>query len=151
MSSIRRTSTRPMSALSTFWDASPTMMTEVMPSGIFSIASGRSALGSINNAPSNPYMYGFDGALLIEPSALRPEAIEKMPEGITSVIIVGDASQKVESALIGRVDVRRIEDIEVPDAKVVANFGLNLLGTPELATPTPFYLRPPDASIPKQK
>ena len=56
MSSIRRTSTRPMSALSTFWDASPTMMTEVMPSGIFSIASGRSALGSINNAPSNPYM-----------------------------------------------------------------------------------------------
>ena len=96
-------------------------------------------------------MYGFDGALLIEPSALRPEAIEKMPEGITSVIIVGDASQKVESALIGRVDVRRIEDIEVPDAKVVANFGLNLLGTPELATPTPFYLRPPDASIPKQK
>ena len=62
-----------------------------------------------------------------------------MPEGITSVIIVGDASQKVESALIGRVDVRRIEDIEVPDAKVVANFGLNLLGTPELATPNAVF------------
>lgn len=95
-------------------------------------------------------MYGADDALLIEPTAVKPEAIEKMPENITSVIVVGDASEKIESALIGRVDVRRIHDIEVPDAKVVAALGLNILGEPALAPPTPFYLRPPDASMPKQ-
>lgn len=95
-------------------------------------------------------MHGSDDALLIEPTAVKPEAIETMPEGIVSLIVVGDASEKVESALIGRVDVRRIHDIEVPDAKVVAALGLNILGEPTLAPPTPFYLRPPDASMPKQ-
>lgn len=96
-------------------------------------------------------MYGSDGVLLIAPSAQRPEAMGNIPESVSSLVIVGDASEKIESALNGKIDVRRIHDIEVPDAKVVAALGLGFLETPELAPPTPFYLRPPDVSMPTKK
>jgi len=96
-------------------------------------------------------MYGSDGVPLSAPSAQRPEDIEIFGEGVSSLIIIGDASEKVESALNGKIDVRRIPEIEVPDAKIVATLGADFLGTPEHAPPTPFYLRPPDVSMPTKK
>ncbi len=96
-------------------------------------------------------MYGSEGVPLRAPSAQRPEDIKVIDEGVSSLIIVGDASEKIESALSGKIDVRRIPEIEVPDAKIVATLGASSLGTPELAPPMPFYLRPPDVSMPTQK
>jgi len=94
-------------------------------------------------------VYGSDGSALRPPSAQRPDELEISNEGLSSVIIIGDASEPIETALAGKIVTRRIKDIEVPDAKIVAILAADFLGKPELALPTPFYLRAPDAIKPQ--
>jgi len=94
-------------------------------------------------------IYGSGGAETSPPSAQRPDEVEILDESISSVVIVGDASEKIEQALDGKIQTRRIKEIEVPDAKIVATLALQYIEKPELALPTPFYLRAPDATKPK--
>lgn len=96
-------------------------------------------------------MYGADGTQLSAPSARRPDDVKEILEGSSSLIVVGDASEKIEHALKGRIEVQRVQEVEVPDAKIVAALGAEFLGTSERASPTPFYLRPPDVSMPTRK
>lgn len=80
------------------------------------------------------------------PAALLPEEIPDRLGARRRIAVVGDGAESVTQALGAHFQVRHFPDIDLPDPRAVARLGLNLLTTPEIAPPSPLYLRPPDAT-----
>ncbi len=95
-------------------------------------------------------VFDADGMTLLDPAAVRADAVAARLQGLRKIAIVGDAGLAVADALRSTFTVTHHAEIELPDPAVVARLGLAALSAPEKAPAVPVYLRPPDVTLPKK-
>lgn len=110
---------------------------------------GRALLVAVDSRRAEPYlqMFGPDLAPLGEPAMLEPAAV---PGWLSPgpLLVAGDGAAALRPLLEGRPDTAFATGPGLPDAAVVAALGAaRAAGLPA----QPFYLRPPDVSLPKAK
>ncbi len=93
-------------------------------------------------------IYDADGRPQGDPLALRPDDLPDRLGKVTNVVVAGDAAARVVPVLKPHLHVMHAGGIELPDPGVIASLGAAALATPESAPATPFYLRPPDVTLP---
>ena len=93
-------------------------------------------------------IYDADGRPQGDPLALRPDDLPDRLGKVTNVVVAGDAAARVVPVLKPHLHVMHAGGIELPDPAVIASLGAAALATPESAPATPFYLRPPDVTLP---
>jgi len=108
-------------------------------------------LVAVESKREEQFIAAFDpsGTALGAPAAIRPDDVSSLLGAARRVCVVGDAADKIVPVLENEFDIVRVPEIAVPDPAMVARLGLNVLKTPEKAPSTPFYLRPPDVTLPK--
>ncbi|CCQ75704.1 tRNA (adenosine(37)-N6)-threonylcarbamoyltransferase complex dimerization subunit type 1 TsaB [Magnetospira sp. QH-2] len=107
---------------------------------------GRSVVVILDSKRADFFVQCFDPALtpLGEPAALAPEALaDGLPAG--PLLLVGDGVDKAGAHLPGR-DVRVSTAASLPDPAHMAALAAD---REAVSHPTPLYLRPPDAKLPK--
>lgn len=92
-------------------------------------------------------LYGTDGQALAPGLAAPPEDLPSLVAPHRRIVVAGDAAARAVAALPG-VDVILADVDALPDPRVVAALGAEMLATPALAPAEPIYLRPPDVTMP---
>ena len=135
---------RPCLGINTF----EVLFTQVRKTGVLGDADA--VLVAVDSKREEQFIAVFDpsGMPLGEPAAMRPQEARRHLGNARRVCIVGDGADKVAPGLDNDFDVIRPPGIEVPDPVVVAELGLNFLGSNKTSPATPLYLRPPDVSVP---
>ncbi|SMH56635.1 tRNA (adenosine(37)-N6)-threonylcarbamoyltransferase complex dimerization subunit type 1 TsaB [Azospirillum agricola] len=115
---------------------------------------GRAVLVTVDSRRTEPFLQLFDAALapLGEPAMLEPAAVPawldaRLPSG-APLLIAGDGAGPLRPVLDGRPDLSWATGDGVPDAAVVAALGA---ARPAGLPAEPFYLRPPDVTLPKPR
>jgi tRNA threonylcarbamoyladenosine biosynthesis protein TsaB len=114
----------------------------------------RFLLVALESRREDLYVQYFDshGDPLREPAAIMPALFRKAVAatiGANPLLITGDAAQRAAAALAHRPDTAVLED-SPPGAVGTLRAGLRLLRLGKAAdAPRPFYLRPPDVTLPE--
>lgn len=112
---------------------------------------GRSLLVAVDSRRAEPFLQLYDAALtpVGEPAMPDPAAIAGWLDALCPsgpLLLAGDAAAAVLPLLGGRADVVPASGDGLPDAAVVAALGA---ARPTGLPAEPFYLRPPDVTLPK--
>ncbi|AWJ84056.1 tRNA (adenosine(37)-N6)-threonylcarbamoyltransferase complex dimerization subunit type 1 TsaB [Azospirillum sp. TSH58] len=121
---------------------------------------GRALLVAVDSRRSEPFLQLFHPDLTPfgEPAMLEPAAVPGWLDGLLSgdagtgaaaepLLVAGDGAAALRPLLEGRADTVFAEGPGTPDAAVVAALGARR----EVGLPAqPFYLRPPDVSLPRK-
>lgn len=115
---------------------------------------GRAVLVAVDSRRTEPFLHLFrpDLTPLGEPAMLEPAAVPGwlealLPAEAGPLLIAGDGAAALRPLLEGRAGIRFAEGPGTPDAAVVAALG----AVREAGLPAqPFYLRPPDVSLPRK-
>ena len=113
----------------------------------------KTVLCALDAKRADLYAQSFDaqGQALSEPVARLPEDVLGLLDGQTkSVIVAGDSFDRLKDLLTSQGYKAEKSDVVYPDAAYVAEIAAKR-GLPEkgAAQPSAFYIRPPDAAIPK--
>lgn len=112
---------------------------------------GRFLLVAVDSRRAEPFLQLYDAALapVGDPAMPDPAAIPGWLDGLYPsgpLLLAGDAAAAVAPLLAGRADLALASGDGLPDAAVVAALGaVRPTGLPT----EPFYLRPPDVTLPK--
>ncbi|MGA1856609.1 tRNA (adenosine(37)-N6)-threonylcarbamoyltransferase complex dimerization subunit type 1 TsaB [Azospirillum sp. 11R-A] len=112
---------------------------------------GRFLLVAVDSRRAEPFLQLYDAALapVGDPAMPDPAAIPGWLDGLYPsgpLLLAGDAAAAVAPLLAGRADLALASGDGLPDAAVVAALGaVRPTGLPA----EPFYLRPPDVTLPK--
>ncbi|CAO3413889.1 tRNA (adenosine(37)-N6)-threonylcarbamoyltransferase complex dimerization subunit type 1 TsaB [Azospirillum doebereinerae] len=115
---------------------------------------GRSVLVAIDSRRTEPFLQLFDAALapLGEPAMLEPAAVPGWLDGLlpagAPLLLAGDGATPLRAVLAERDGLSVAAGDGTPDAAVVAALGA---ARPAGLPAGPFYLRPPDVTLPKPK
>lgn len=96
-------------------------------------------------------LFGKTGHPLTEAQALLPENVVKLlPEDCKKVVVCGDSFTRLKDLLEDREVKAVCSDVTLPEARYVAQIAA-AKGLPDAdqARPSAFYIRPPDAALPK--
>jgi tRNA threonylcarbamoyladenosine biosynthesis protein TsaB len=128
---------RPLVGVTTF-----EALAHAVPPGL---VEGRTLVVAVDSRRAEPYVQAFGPGLapLGAPSMVPAEALA-LPPG--PLLLAGDGVGLLGPALAGRADAVLAEGVRNPDAAVVARIAA-ARPRPD-APPRPFYLRPPDVSMP---
>lgn len=113
---------------------------------------GRAVLVAVDSRRAEPFLHLFDAALapLGEPAMLEPAAIPAWLDALLPVgaplLVAGDGAGPVMAALGERDGLTQAAGDGLPDAAVVAALAA---ARPAGLPAEPFYLRPPDVTLPK--
>ncbi|CAO3372044.1 tRNA (adenosine(37)-N6)-threonylcarbamoyltransferase complex dimerization subunit type 1 TsaB [Azospirillum argentinense] len=117
---------------------------------------GRTVLVAVDSRRSEPFLQLFHPDLTPfgEPAMLEPAAVPGWLDGLLAVkdgnrplLVAGDGAAALRPLLEGRADTVFAAGPGTPDAAVVAALGARR----EVGLPAqPFYLRPPDVSLPRK-
>ncbi|MBP2311658.1 tRNA (adenosine(37)-N6)-threonylcarbamoyltransferase complex dimerization subunit type 1 TsaB [Azospirillum soli] len=114
---------------------------------------GRAVLVAVDSRRAEPFLqlFGPDLTPVGEPAMHEPAAVPAWLAGLlpaAPLLIAGDGAGLLRPVLEGRPDTAFAEGAGTPDAAVVAALGAaRPVGLPA----QPFYLRPPDVTLPKAK
>lgn len=93
---------------------------------------------------------GRDGSTVISPAAMMADDMVKVLPDDRPKFICGDATMRVREELGPTGPAMRIiSDVVLPDPTVLAMCAQAFLDSPADAPPSPFYIRPPDVTMPK--
>lgn len=117
---------------------------------------GRTVLVAVDSRRAEPFLQLFHPDLTPfgEPAMLEPAAVPGWLDGLLSggdgtrpLLVAGDGAAALRPLLEGRADTAFAAGPGTPDAAVVATLGARR----EAGLPAqPFYLRPPDVSLPRK-
>jgi len=113
---------------------------------------GRAVLVAVDSRRAEPFLqlFGPDLAPVGEPAMLEPAGVPGWLAGLLPqgpLLVAGDGSGLLRPLLESRPDTAFAEGPGIPDAAVVAALGAaRSVGLP----PQPFYLRPPDVTLPRK-
>lgn len=110
---------------------------------------GRTLAVAVDSRRAEPYLRCFGAALepLGDPVMLPPSAVAGwLPDG--PLLLAGDGAPLLREALAGRAETGWSASPGVPDAAVVAALAA-VRAVGDGAPPRPFYLRPPDVTLPR--
>ncbi|BAI70684.1 hypothetical protein AZL_000460 [Azospirillum sp. B510] len=112
---------------------------------------GRFLLVAVDSRRAEPFLQLYDAALapLGEPAMPDPSAVSAWLEALcpaAPLLLAGDAAAALVPLLGGRADLALASGDGLPDAAVVAALGAT---RPTGLPAEPFYLRPPDVTLPK--
>ncbi|PWC32291.1 tRNA (adenosine(37)-N6)-threonylcarbamoyltransferase complex dimerization subunit type 1 TsaB [Azospirillum sp. TSO35-2] len=112
---------------------------------------GRAVLVAVDSRRVEPFLQLFDGDLtpLGDPAMPDPAAIPAWLDALCPsgpLLLAGDAAAALRPLLAGRPDLIMAAGDGLPDAAVVAALGAS---RPTGLPVEPFYLRPPDVTLPK--
>lgn len=113
-----------------------------------------SLLVALDSKRSDVYVQAFapDRNPITEPQAIEPETLPQWVRGIPGPVrIVGDASAVAFEVLENLpFDSVRLDGYETPDASVLAALAARRWSKEDaIPSPSPLYLRPPDAKMPR--
>jgi len=115
---------------------------------------GRAVLVAVDSRRTEPFLQLYDAALapLDEPAMLEPAAVPGWLDGLlpagAPLLLAGDGAALLLPLLDGRPGLSRAAGDGLPDAAVVAALGAS---RPTGLPAAPFYLRPPDVTLPKPR
>jgi tRNA threonylcarbamoyladenosine biosynthesis protein TsaB len=114
---------------------------------------GRAVLVAVDSRRAEPFLQLFapDLTPIGDPAMLAPPAIAAWLDGVWPsgpLLVAGDGAGLLRAPLNGRTDLAYASGDGIPDAAVVARLGAT---RPTGGPVDPFYLRPPDVSLPKAK
>ncbi|WP_188259768.1 tRNA (adenosine(37)-N6)-threonylcarbamoyltransferase complex dimerization subunit type 1 TsaB [Azospirillum tabaci] len=117
---------------------------------------GRTVLVAVDSRRTEPFLQLFrpDLTPFGEPAMLDPAAVPGWLDGLLAtetgtgpLLVAGDGAAALRPLLEGRADLHFAAGTGTPDAAVVAALGARR----EVGLPAqPFYLRPPDVSLPRK-